>query len=66
MRGQFSGASRRHGHFDKKEIIVITFKSAVIVLKVEGDKMKEFMEKYREVMVQTSREKAANTQYNEA
>ena len=30
-------------------------------LKVEGDRMKEFEEKYREVKVQTSKEKAVNT-----
>ena len=36
------------------------------VLKVEGDRMKEFEEKYREVKVQTSREKAVNAHYNEA
>ena len=36
------------------------------VLKVEEDRLKEFEEKYREVKVQTSREKAVNTHYNEA
>ena len=35
-------------------------------LKVEEDGMKEFVEKYREVKVQTSREKTINTHYNEA
>ena len=33
------------------------------VLKVEGDRFKEFVEKYREVQVQTSRKKMVKTQY---
>ena len=36
------------------------------ILKMEGDRMKEVVEKYREVKVQTSREKTINTQYNDA
>ena len=31
------------------------------VLKVEGDRMKEFVTKYQEVKVQTPRQKVANT-----
>ena len=34
------------------------------VLKVEGDRMKEFVAKYLEVKFQTSREKIVNTQYS--
>ena len=33
------------------------------VLKVEGDRIKEFVTKYQEVKVQTSRQKVFNTQY---
>ena len=34
------------------------------VFKMEGDRMKEFVGKYRELKVQASRERAINTQYN--
>ena len=33
-------------------------------LKTEGDRTKEFVEKYKEVIVQTSREKIANAHYS--
>ena len=36
------------------------------VLKKEGDRIKEFVTKYWEVKVQTSRKKVANTQYSTA
>ena len=35
------------------------------VLKVEGDRMKEFVAKYREVKVKTSRQKVINIQLNQ-
>ena len=33
------------------------------ILKVEGDRMKEFVEKYKEVKVKTSRKETINTNY---